>query len=146
MLSFVPLLTDRVVMPRAFSTVVADNQFAVLGVVLMSILADLAGVLQIKLDPLPTASLLRAYPFAERKKETMDKGSLEASPAGAEDVGEVVCRERDTIGSAASKKMAGSDSERTLEKSKGKIEGNRAPKKKNKKKRNTIDDLFDGIL
>ncbi|RMJ23191.1 hypothetical protein PHISP_05932 [Aspergillus sp. HF37] len=82
---------------RAFSTVVADNQFAVLGIVLLSILADLASVLRIRLDSVPEGSFPQASVLAEEeKKVATDKGALEATPVVSEDVGEVVYRGKDT--------------------------------------------------
>lgn len=114
--------------------------------VLLSILADLAGVLRIKLDSPPAAPLPHAHPHAVRDKETTGKGSLVTTPASAEDVGEVVSRGKETPESRASGEIAGSDSGHTLEKSKDKMEGSTTRKKKSRKKRNTIDDLFNGVL
>lgn len=150
-----------ILVSRAFSTVVADNQFAVLGVVLLSILADLASVLRIRLDSLPGGSIPRASVLAEEKKEekrkATDKGQLEATPVASEDVGEVVYRGKDTPMSAEGSEStssaaidtgpAGAMKKKKKKKEKGKVEDESAlPKKKSRKKKNTIDDLFNGVL
>lgn len=147
-----------ILVSRAFSTVVADNQFAVLGVVLLSILADLASVLRIRLDSLPGGSFPRASVLAEEKEEkgeAIDKGALEATPVASEDVGEVVYRGKDTPVSAEGSESTPSAAIDTgpagamkkKKKEKGKLEDESAvPKKKSRKKKNTIDDLFNGVL
>jgi hypothetical protein len=149
-----------ILVSRAFSTVVADNQFAVLGVVVLSILADLASVLQIRLDSLPGGSFPRASVLAEEKKEekegeATDKGALEATPVASEDVGEVVYRGKDTPVSAEGSESTPSAAIDTgpagamkkKKKEKGKLEDESAvPEKKSRKKKNTIDDLFNGVL
>lgn len=149
-----------ILVSRAFSTVVADNQFAVLGVVLLSILADLVSVLRIRLDSLPGGSFPRASVLAEEKKEekgeTTDKGALEATPVASEDVGEVVYRGKETPVSAEGSESTPSATidtgptgamKKKTKKEKGKVEDESAvPKKKSRKKKNTIDDLFNGVL
>jgi hypothetical protein len=155
-----------ILVSRAFSTVVADNQFAVLGVVLLSILADLASVLRIRLDSLPGGSFPRASVLAEEKKEekgeatdATDQGAREATPVASEDVGEVVYRGKDTpvlAEGSESTPSAAIDTgpagamkkkKKKKKKEKGKLEDESAvPKKKSRKKKNTIDDLFNGVL
>lgn len=151
-----------ILVSRAFSTVVADNQFAVLGVVLLSILADLASVLRIRLDSLPGGSFPRASVLAEKKEEkgeatdATDQGAREATPVASEDVGEVVYRGKDTPVSAEGSESTPSAAidagpagamKKKKKKEKGKLEDESAvPKKKSRKTKNTIDDLFNGVL
>lgn len=110
----IPLL-NMLLSYRAFSTVVADNQFAVLGVVLISILADLTSLVGgIKLDslPEPTAEAEETEKVAADKSKDKDKsrdrdggsGEVEvthpfphpAAVAAGEDVGEVVIRGKES--------------------------------------------------
>ncbi|CAG7940880.1 unnamed protein product [Penicillium nalgiovense] len=120
------------VIPRcyiAFSTVVADNQFSTLGVVLLAVLARLSkitGISHQKMEPVTTKS-----------KMTVAK----------EDLGERICR-IDTAPLAPVKKSH-SDSKISKEKSTEKSTDDGVSKttwKKKKKKKNAIDDLFSGLF
>ncbi|CAI7583726.1 unnamed protein product [Penicillium viridicatum] len=122
------------VIPRcyiAFSTVVADNQFSTLGIVLLAALARLSKITgishQLKMQPVSKAKMI---------------------PVAKEDLGERI-RRIDTVplapikASKASKVSMGSKvaTEEPTEKLK---DGSKPTKKK--KKKNAIDDLFSGLF
>ncbi|KAJ5180358.1 hypothetical protein N7492_003568 [Penicillium capsulatum] len=117
----------------AFSTVIADNQFSTLGIVLMAALGRLAKVTG-----------------ANRRLETRVKSSSKTSSAVApvEDRGEVISR-----GSGNSDATSGAGSRQTRQeppKPKPRASGEKTSvssiKKNSKRKKNAIDDLFSGLL
>ncbi|KAJ5491596.1 hypothetical protein N7539_003163 [Penicillium diatomitis] len=125
----------------AFSTVVAENQFMALGIVLMATLSRFAKAAGIKLKEKVEK---RPNPKAPVKKISS------AAPAPVEDRGERVSRA--DLGAVASSEL-----ETEVAKPKGKAkkssmtvdEPAAAPAKKlkkTKKKKNAIDDLFSGLL
>lgn len=115
----------------------ADSQFSTLGVVLLTLLADLASAIQVKVD-------FTAMPRPEKvaSKRAIDIG------AAAEDVGEVICRGKNlpalTESTAAGSITTEPVSNSTVPKS-GAEDKAKAYKKKSRKK-NTIDELFNNFL
>lgn len=113
----------------AFSTVVADNQFSTLGIVLLAALARLAKITGIS---------------HEMRKPAAIKAKNDNSVA-REDLGERVRRPDDSLSCSTQTSRPG-DTEASIPK-KAK-EKNRSISKigKSKKKKNAIDDLFSGLL
>ncbi|KAJ5092246.1 hypothetical protein NUU61_007116 [Penicillium alfredii] len=108
---------------QAFSTVVADNQFSTLGVVLLAALARLTKATRIA---------------HERKSQPRAKPLPKGPPAVAsakEDLGERVSRSGDSRMDIAELTEASSQSTKKTQKAKTK-----------KRKKNAIDDLFNGLL
>ncbi|KAJ5099136.1 hypothetical protein N7532_006137 [Penicillium argentinense] len=121
---------------HAFSTVVADNQFATLGVVLLAALARLAKATGIKYER-PARTELKA-PKAPRMKPTEDRG-------------ERICRD-DADADAVANALPGTgrrhqpQSAKVGKPLKEKTKRVKAAKSSAKKKKNAIDDLFSGLL
>ncbi|KAJ5415307.1 hypothetical protein N7465_004002 [Penicillium sp. CMV-2018d] len=119
------------VIPRcyiAFSTVVADNQFSTLGIVLLAALARLSKITgishQLKMQPVSKARMI---------------------PVAKEDLGERI-RRIDTVPLAPAKASKVSmGSKVATEKPTEKLKDGSKPTKK-KKKKNAIDDLFSGLF
>lgn len=115
----------------AFSTVVADNQFATLGIVLLAALARLAKVAGVNYEK-PTRVELKAQ-----------KAPLAKS---VEDRGEQICRDdadvdSDVVRMSGKKHQPQSNPEGKPAKEKAK-----RAKGSSKRKKNAIDDLFSGLL
>ncbi|KAK4501657.1 hypothetical protein PRZ48_007466 [Zasmidium cellare] len=131
---------------HAFSQVVADGRFAVLGVVLLAVLAEVCGVVGISVE-------LEELGQGEVEKVLEQFGREEWGKNGVmvegEDRGEVISREEDDEPKAEVKKEASKPAETTptpSKSSKSKKRSSEAPEKKAKKKRkktgNAIDDIF----
>ncbi|KAJ5302051.1 hypothetical protein PENANT_c008G00284 [Penicillium antarcticum] len=117
------------IVPRcyvAFSTVVADNRFASLGIVLLATLARLSKVTGISQE-------LKTSPRAIKPKKT--------GPVVKEDLGERVARV-DAAPSVKSVKIARPESVPEPAENDSK----RRKPKKSKKKKNAIDDVFNGLF
>ncbi|KAJ5394112.1 uncharacterized protein N7487_011753 [Penicillium crustosum] len=117
------------VIPRcyiAFSTVVADNQFSTLGIVLLATLARLSKITEI-------SHQLKMQPVSQSK----------IIPVAKEDLGERI-RRIDTV-QLAPVKISKSDS-KASKVSMEKLKDVSKPTKKKKKKKNAIDDLFSGLF
>ncbi|RJE21257.1 hypothetical protein PHISCL_06408 [Aspergillus sclerotialis] len=126
---------------RAFSTVVADGQFSTLGIVTLTLLADLASAIQISFNDLSPIS---------RPEKIPSKQSLDIVSA-VEDIGEAVCRRKDTPTLAKRPELTiqgkiTSESTRTSPGSKRDEEDNVKMAKKKSRKKNTIDELFNDFL
>lgn len=122
--------------PSAFSTVVADNQFSALGIVLMATLARLVKAVGINLG----------RPTAARMKKSLQKTTTIAL---VEDLGERVRRGDDNQGQATGR--ASSDpridgQSESAESTAGPTKKTTKTKTKTKKRKNAIDDLFSGLL
>lgn len=113
----------------AFSTVVADNQFSTLGIVLLAALARLAKITGISHE-------LKGSAATKVKSD---------HPVAREDVGERVQRLDDSMSCPTRTSRPGDNQASIPKKSK---EQNRSTSRigKSKKKKNAIDDLFSGLL
>lgn len=113
----------------AFSTVVADNQFSTLGIVLLAALARLAKITGISHD--------MKRPAAIKAKNDY--------PVAREDLGQRVQRLDDSLSRPTQTSHSGDNQASIPKKPK---EKNRSTSKvgKSKKKKNAIDDLFSGLL
>lgn len=127
----------------AFSTVVADGQFSTLGMVLLATLAHL----------LKAAGIERKLSRASRVRKLGGVLPHEMKLSKNEDVGEVLKRDPDLLQGSSSAQMQYSPTEDTS--SRGfSLEGQRTAtnaddrksKKKSRKRKDAIDDLFDGLL
>lgn len=121
---------------RAFSTVVADNQFSTLGIVLLAALARLAKVTRVNHEP-------TAQPMTEKSKTI--------PVASTEDFGERVCRTVDDdhgVGNGPAQTCHPSKSELdTVRRStENRNDLTKTTKKSKKRKKNAIDDLFSGLV
>lgn len=127
------------ILPRAFSTVVADGQFSTLGIVLLALLADLAGAIkaQPELMGIPRSAKVANGPSIDTK-------------AATDDVGEVICRgnEISTIATRSDSTVVGVINTESVSSSKGsKCDGKGKTKAvKKSRKKNTIDELFNNFL
>ncbi|KAK4869712.1 hypothetical protein LT330_006094 [Penicillium expansum] len=125
------------IIPRcyiAFSTVVADNQFSTLGIVLLAALARLnkiTGISQLKMQPVTSKS--KIIPVA---KEDIGERILRIDNAPLTPV--KVSQSDSKISKASKAKPTEKFTEDGVSKS--------TLKKKKKKKKNAIDDLFSGLF
>lgn len=147
---------------RAFSQLVADNQYATLGLMLMGCLARLYKVLG-------TLRVLSAEEIAEKAGTVKETVKVNDEPEVGEDLGERIVRDAPVSGvtenSTQVEKEANDDTEVNISKQKKrKPEGEgsdkmisklpsldstpvKPPKKKRKKKGgDAFDDLFDGLI
>lgn len=125
---------------RAFSTVVADGQFSTLGIVLLTLLADLASAIKAKLE-------FTGMPRSEKAAN----GLSTDIKAVTEDVGEVICRENEipaivTRSDSTVPGVINTETVSTSKNSKYAGEGKTKPAKKKSRKKNTIDELFNNFL
>ncbi|KAJ5882189.1 uncharacterized protein N7529_000861 [Penicillium soppii] len=124
------------IIPRcymAFSTVVADNQFSTLGIVLMAALARLSKVTGISRE-----MKMQVAPGKTTKK---------ASPVTmTEDLGERVCREDDALMTRPVHASRPVDKKSASKEKPEKDRSSSKSVKKTKKKKNAIDDLFSGLF
>jgi ribonuclease MRP protein subunit RMP1 len=121
------------IMHRAFSTVVADNQFSTLGIVLMAALARLSKVTGISRE-----MKMQVAPGKTTKK---------ASPVTmTEDLGERVCREDDALMTRPVHASRPVDKKSASKEKPEKDRSSSKSVKKTKKKKNAIDDLFSGLF
>jgi ribonuclease MRP protein subunit RMP1 len=109
--------------------VVAENQFSTLGIVLLATLSRFAKATGIKLEE-------------ETRQRPQMKKTQSALPT--EDRGERVSRA--DIGAVPSPKQGPQVSQKASEKSTSDKASAIKPKKKTKKKKNAIDDLFSGLF
>lgn len=118
---------------RAFSTVIADTQFSTLGTVLLSALSRLAKATGIGRDM-----------KARSSRERMVKDNPSRTRLDGEDVGEVVCRTGATPvpvhPAEHNSESIACSAPKSTEDLKMKV------LKKRKRRKNAIDDLFDGLL
>ncbi|KAF2172755.1 hypothetical protein M409DRAFT_16720 [Zasmidium cellare ATCC 36951] len=128
---------------RAFSQVVADGRFAVLGVVLMAVLAEVCAVVgvTVELEELGQGEVERV--LEEFGREEWGEGGVMRGEG--EDRGELVTRVEDDESEKV--EMGGSTNSKPPEVPKSsKKRSSEAPEKKTKKKRkktgNAIDDIF----
>jgi ribonuclease MRP protein subunit RMP1 len=139
------ILTALIFYGRAFSTVVADNQFSTLGIVLFAALARLA-----------KATGMR-YPRAKAVSVRVEpKQKAESKPAVAKavvDRGERICRGGGDVDGDGSdlpilrkKQQSRSDDGGNEKSVKVDKEKKKVKKSSSKKKKNAIDDLFSGLF
>jgi ribonuclease MRP protein subunit RMP1 len=115
--------------PSAFSTVIADNQFSTLGIVLMAALARLSKITGIS---------------REMKIQTVVPKIKKPSPVIVkEDLGERIRRVDDV---PMTRPKASQSAEEVPSKEKPEKERASKSTKKTKKKKNAIDDLFSGLF
>ncbi|CAI7583434.1 unnamed protein product [Penicillium pancosmium] len=127
---------------QAFSTVIADNQFSTLGIVLMAALARLA-----------KATGMR-YPSAKSTRvESKQKQNINSKPAVVKavvDRGERIRRDDDDKGDdlpiLRKKQQSQSNDEENEKPAKIDKEKKKVKKSSSKKKKNAIDDLFSGLF
>ncbi|KAJ5825512.1 hypothetical protein N7474_002650 [Penicillium riverlandense] len=120
----------------AFTTVVADNQFSALGIVLMATLARIVKAAGINLG----------RPTATRTKKSLQKTTT-ITPV--EDLGEQMRRGDDNQGQATGRAPSDPrvDGQRqSAESTDGPTKRTTKTKTKTKKRKNAIDDLFSGLL
>jgi ribonuclease MRP protein subunit RMP1 len=115
-------------MRRAFSTVIADNQFATLGVVLLAALARLA-----KATGIDREMAVQVQPKIKKAAPVI---------SAKEDRGERISREESDALSGPPKAPVS----RTTVKSTDDKSGAKRTKKSSKRKKNAIDDLFSGLM
>lgn len=117
---------------RTFSTVIADNQFSTLGIVLMAALARLSKVTGIS---------------REMKVQTAAGKAKKASPVDVkEDLGERIRRVDDAPMTRPVKASQSADEKVFSKEKPEKDRSSSKSGKKTKKKKNAIDDLFSGLF
>ncbi|CAG8937419.1 unnamed protein product [Penicillium salamii] len=123
---------------RAFSTVVADNQFSTLGVVLMAALARLSKITGIsqEMKKHSTASKVQKS-NSMPQKEDLGERIRRVEPAPTSSTHPVQVSQPDKAENKAEVQEKPADKVRSAEKS---------AKKTKKKKKNAIDDLFSGLF
>ncbi|GLI82039.1 RNase MRP subunit [Penicillium ochrochloron] len=114
---------------QAFSTVIAENQFSTLGIVLLATLSRFAKATGIKLE-----EETRQRPQMKKTQSTLS----------TEDRGERVSRA--DIGVVSSSEQGPQVSQKASEKSTSDKASTIKKTKKTKKKKNAIDDLFSGLF
>lgn len=153
---------------RAFSTVVADTQFSVLGVALLALLARVSSLITIEEEQTEHLSSSPSSNIIELKRFGGGNGDI-SSPAAAtdatsskiEDLGEVLRRPRneenpmtqESTLSSSSAAIAATDEASKLDDNTGKRSADaeeksvvqKHEKKKKKRKQNAIDDIFSGL-
>ncbi|KAL4926533.1 uncharacterized protein BDV17DRAFT_154983 [Aspergillus undulatus] len=140
-------LADRI-LPRcyvAFSVVVADVQFSTLGTVLIATLAQLSKITGIDKElkshpPVEASQRLVLSPHMRISKEQEDMGEALPRTAEAQEVA------RSSEQKQTSRSILENTARTTSRKSSVAKASDTANLRKKKKKRNTIDDLFDGLL
>ena len=115
---------------RAFSTIVAENQFATLGIVLLSTLARLAKATGLNL---------------ERDSKPQSKNKQSSTASSCVDRGERVSRDEANTPPLMPSKARQSVSEAPSKSTDDKASAKRS-KKSNTRKKNAIDDIFSSLL
>lgn len=124
----------------AFSTVVADNQFSALGVVLLAVLARLSkitGISHQKMEPATTKSRMTVA------KEDLGERIRRIDNAP---LAPVKISHADSKVSRVSKEKPTEKSAEYTESTEDGVSKTTSKKKKKKKKKNAIDDLFSGLF
>lgn len=114
---------------RAFSTVIAENQFSTLGIVLMATLSRFAKATGTRLEEetlqRPQVKKLQPAPPTEDRGERVNRADIDTVPS---------LEPRPQV-SRKKSEQSSSDKDPAIKKS-----------KKTKRKKNAIDDLFSGLL
>ncbi|KAI9835306.1 MAG: hypothetical protein M1819_002450 [Sarea resinae] len=134
---------------RAFSTLVADNQFSVLGLVLLANLARVNSIVSGLRDEPKPASIHEDLDIGEDVGELISRDGA-SSPGPQTPVGDIVATEPDT--QQLKRKADGQEGDDqaanngVLESSKKAKHPLKPAKKKRKKHTNPIDDIFSGLI